>query len=134
MMFGLPVANCHSCGQRLQPTDKNMAETHMDDSSQDDSVNENPLTKAKNAGANLQEPEKASIARERKLQCNPPDKKRNIRGTFSDPFLYRYIHQEVHTARSASMCDHLLIMYLSISISALHLKSTMFACKSGSIH
>jgi len=43
----------------------------------------NPLTKAKKAGANLQEPEKASIARERKLQCNPPDKKRNNRGTFS---------------------------------------------------
>ena len=52
-----------------------------EDSCSSDSDSESPLTIAANAGANLSEPAKASIARERKVQSNPAEKKRNIRGT-----------------------------------------------------
>lgn len=46
-----------------------------------DSEQLSPLTIATNAGAQLSEPSKAIISRERKIQSNPAEKKRNVRGT-----------------------------------------------------
>ena len=40
-----------------------------------------PLRVATETGARLNTPEKASISRERKVQRNPAEKKRNVRGT-----------------------------------------------------
>ena len=56
----------------------------MSDSDTDDETG--PIEKAIRAGANLSVPKKASIARERKIQSNPPGKIRVPRGT-NDPKL-----------------------------------------------
>ena len=40
----------------------------------------NPIAEAKRLGTNLATPEKAKIARERKIQTNPASKKRCMRG------------------------------------------------------
>ena len=40
-----------------------------------------PLEVAASAGARLSTPEKASISRKRKVQTNPAEKKRNVRGS-----------------------------------------------------
>lgn len=50
-------------------------------SDSDSDSEQSPLTIAANAGASLSEPAKAVIARERQVQSNPADKKRNVRGT-----------------------------------------------------
>ena len=49
-------------------------------SSEDDEYSD-PLEVAASAGARLSTPEKASISRKRKVQTNPAEKKRNVRGS-----------------------------------------------------
>ena len=49
----------------------------MADNSDRDEGPINPIEKAKSLGANLATPEKAKIARERKIQTNPAGKNRN---------------------------------------------------------
>ena len=68
-----------------------MADTYSDSntSNSDESADEGPsnlIAEAKRLGANLRTPEKAKIARERKLQTNPAGKSRSTRGQ-SDPKL-----------------------------------------------
>ena len=68
-----------------------MADNYSDSntSNSDESADEgpsNPIAEAKRLGANLRTPEKAIIARERKLQTNPARKSRSTRGQ-SDPKL-----------------------------------------------
>ena len=48
-------------------------------SSEDDEYSD-PLEAAASVGARLSTPEKASISRKRKVQSNPAEKKRNVRG------------------------------------------------------
>ena len=52
----------------------------MLDPSEDDEYSD-PLEVAASAGARLSTPEKASISRKRKVQTNPAEKKRNVRGS-----------------------------------------------------
>ena len=49
----------------------------MADNSDRDEGPINPIEKAKSLGENLATPEKAKIARERKIQTNPAGKNRN---------------------------------------------------------
>ena len=49
----------------------------MEDNTDRDEGPINPTEKAKRLGANLATPEKAKIARERKIQTNPAGKNRN---------------------------------------------------------
>ena len=50
-------------------------------SSSEDDEDSDPLEVAASAGARLSTPEKASISRKRKVQTNPAEKKRNVRGS-----------------------------------------------------
>ena len=57
-----------------------MAEPSDYSSSSEDDEYSDPLEEAASAGARLSTPEKASISRKRKVQTNPAEKKRNVRG------------------------------------------------------
>ena len=58
----------------------------------------NLIAEAKRLGANLRTPEKAKIARERKLQTNPAGKSRSTRGQ-SDPKLSSWQRVQEHKKR-----------------------------------
>ena len=58
-----------------------MAEPSDYSSSSEDDEYSDPLEVAASAGARLSTPEKASISRKRKVQTNPAEKKRNVRGS-----------------------------------------------------
>ena len=77
-----------------------MADTYSDSntSNSDESADEGPsnlIAEAKRLGANLRTPEKAKIARERKLQTNPAGKSRSTRGQ-SDPKLSSWQRVQEH--------------------------------------
>ena len=61
----------------------------------------NPLTIAAKAGAKLSTPAKASISRQRKIQTNPPEKKRNVRSTV-DPNVF--VGESSGVQRRVSYC------------------------------
>ena len=77
-----------------------MADIYSDSntSNSDESADEGPsnlIAEAKRLGANLRTPEKAKIARERKLQTNPAGKSRSTRGQ-SDPKLSSWQRVQEH--------------------------------------
>ena len=58
-----------------------MAELNDSPCSSDHDEYSDPLEIAASAGARLSTPEKAGISRQRKVQTNPAEKKRNVRGS-----------------------------------------------------
>ena len=77
-----------------------MADNYSDSntSNSDESADEgpsNPIAEAKRLGANLRTPEKAKIARERKLQTNPAGKSRSTCGQ-CDPKLSSWQRVQEH--------------------------------------
>ena len=58
-----------------------MAEPSDNPCSSEDDEYSDPLEEAASAGARLSTPEKASISRKRKVQTNPAETKRNVRGS-----------------------------------------------------
>ena len=58
-----------------------MAELNDSPCSSDHDECSDPLEIAASAGARLSTPEKAGISRQRKVQTNPAEKKRNVRGS-----------------------------------------------------
>ena len=84
MVSGLKSEQVFKMAARVSSTlSKEMA------SSSEDSANEDPINIAKGRGANLKEPEKAEIARTRKVQRNQAGGKKTVRGP-KDPKVSAY--------------------------------------------